>query len=115
MAPGSTGSLGAGARAPSPDAGAQLSLRSASPCPRSREPSPDNEGALHASFHQLIQEQSSLVEAGLELEMQARGRGKAPRPGGMGTEYAQGHPLSPTLLLPARAPVEVARALVGAL
>ncbi|KAM9222249.1 transmembrane channel-like protein 6 [Leptosomus discolor] len=39
-----------------------------------QEPSPDNEGALHASFHQLIQEQSSLVEAGLELEMQERGR-----------------------------------------
>ncbi|KAM6194234.1 transmembrane channel-like protein 6 [Sarcoramphus papa] len=39
-----------------------------------QEPSPDNEGALHASFHQLIQEQSSLVEASLELEMQARGR-----------------------------------------
>ncbi|XP_074463352.1 transmembrane channel-like protein 6 isoform X1 [Larus michahellis] len=39
-----------------------------------QEPSPDNEGALHTSFHQLILEQSSLVEAGLELEMQARGR-----------------------------------------
>ncbi|CAM9713327.1 unnamed protein product [Bubo scandiacus] len=39
-----------------------------------QEPSPDNEGALHTSFHQLIQEQSSLVAAGLELEMQARGR-----------------------------------------
>ncbi|XP_068269110.1 transmembrane channel-like protein 6 isoform X2 [Nyctibius grandis] len=39
-----------------------------------QEPSPDSEGALHTSFHQLIQEQSSLVEAGLELEMQARGR-----------------------------------------
>ncbi|XP_042658593.1 transmembrane channel-like protein 6 isoform X2 [Tyto alba] len=39
-----------------------------------QEPSPDNEGALHTSFHQLIQEQSSLVEAGLELEMQARDR-----------------------------------------
>ncbi|XP_064890270.1 transmembrane channel-like protein 6 isoform X3 [Columba livia] len=39
-----------------------------------QEPSPDNEGALHSSFHQLIQEQSSLVEAGVELEMQARGR-----------------------------------------
>ncbi|XP_069655622.1 transmembrane channel-like protein 6 isoform X1 [Haliaeetus albicilla] len=39
-----------------------------------QEPSPDNEGALHTSFHQLIQEQSSLVEAVLELEMQARGR-----------------------------------------
>ncbi|XP_075025347.1 transmembrane channel-like protein 6 isoform X2 [Calonectris borealis] len=39
-----------------------------------QEPSPDNEGALHTSFHQLIQEQSSLVEAGLELEMQTRGR-----------------------------------------
>ncbi|XP_030361877.1 transmembrane channel-like protein 6 isoform X2 [Strigops habroptila] len=38
------------------------------------EPSPDNEGALHTSFHQLIQEQSSLMEAGLELEMQERGR-----------------------------------------
>ncbi|XP_065549690.1 transmembrane channel-like protein 6 isoform X4 [Lathamus discolor] len=38
------------------------------------EPSPDNEGALHTSFHQLIQEQSSLMEAGLELEMQDRGR-----------------------------------------
>ncbi|XP_076209736.1 transmembrane channel-like protein 6 isoform X2 [Aptenodytes patagonicus] len=39
-----------------------------------QEPSPDNEGALHTSFHQLIQEQSSLVEAGLELEVLARGR-----------------------------------------
>ncbi|KAM6317329.1 transmembrane channel-like protein 6 [Podargus strigoides] len=39
-----------------------------------QEPSPDNEGALHSSFCQLIQEQSSLVEAGLELEMQARDR-----------------------------------------
>ncbi|GAB0197564.1 transmembrane channel-like protein 6 [Grus japonensis] len=39
-----------------------------------QEPSPDNEGALHTSFHQLIQEQSSLIEAGLELEMQAKGR-----------------------------------------
>ncbi|XP_010292506.1 PREDICTED: transmembrane channel-like protein 6 [Phaethon lepturus] len=39
-----------------------------------QEASPDNEGALHTSFHQLIQEQSTLVEAGLELEMQARGR-----------------------------------------
>uniref|UniRef100_A0A8D0KTA4 Uncharacterized protein n=1 Tax=Strix occidentalis caurina TaxID=311401 RepID=A0A8D0KTA4_STROC len=48
----------------------------AGPCPCSQEPSPDNEGALHTSFHQLIQEQSSLVAAGLELEMQARGRGK---------------------------------------
>ncbi|KAM4674716.1 transmembrane channel-like protein 6 isoform 4-T5 [Amazona ochrocephala] len=38
------------------------------------EPSPNNEGALHTSFHQLIQEQSSLMEAGLELEMQDRGR-----------------------------------------
>ncbi|XP_068007423.1 transmembrane channel-like protein 6 [Melanerpes formicivorus] len=37
-----------------------------------QEPSPDSEGALHTSFHQLIQEQSSLVEASLELEMQAR-------------------------------------------
>uniref|UniRef100_A0A8B9GFI5 Transmembrane channel-like protein n=1 Tax=Amazona collaria TaxID=241587 RepID=A0A8B9GFI5_9PSIT len=44
------------------------------------EPSPNNEGALHTSFHQLIQEQSSLMEAGLELEMQDRGRGKAPWP-----------------------------------
>ncbi|KAM6403691.1 transmembrane channel-like protein 6 [Rhynochetos jubatus] len=39
-----------------------------------QEPSPDHEGALHSSFHQLIQEQSSLLEARLELEMQARGR-----------------------------------------
>ncbi|KAM9537490.1 transmembrane channel-like protein 6 isoform 1-T1 [Guaruba guarouba] len=38
------------------------------------ESSPNNEGALHTSFHQLIQEQSSLMEAGLELEMQDRGR-----------------------------------------
>ncbi|XP_014805944.1 PREDICTED: transmembrane channel-like protein 6 [Calidris pugnax] len=38
------------------------------------EPSPDNEGALHTSFHQLIQEQSSLMEAALELEMQERSR-----------------------------------------
>ncbi|XP_064006881.1 transmembrane channel-like protein 6 isoform X2 [Pogoniulus pusillus] len=42
-----------------------------------QEPSPDSEGALHTSFHQLIQEQSSLVEASLELEMQARGRGRS--------------------------------------
>ncbi|XP_010006984.1 PREDICTED: transmembrane channel-like protein 6 [Chaetura pelagica] len=33
------------------------------------------EGALHTSFHQLIQEQSSLMEASPELEMQERGRG----------------------------------------
>ncbi|KAM9280876.1 transmembrane channel-like protein 6 [Morus bassanus] len=39
-----------------------------------QEPSPDNEGALHTSFRQLIQEQSSLVQADLELEMQERGR-----------------------------------------
>ncbi|XP_071620558.1 transmembrane channel-like protein 6 isoform X1 [Heliangelus exortis] len=39
-----------------------------------QEPSPDSEGALHTSFHQLIQEQSSLMEASLEMEMQERGR-----------------------------------------
>ncbi|XP_071307616.1 transmembrane channel-like protein 6 isoform X1 [Agelaius tricolor] len=39
-----------------------------------QEPSPDNERALHTSFHQLILEQSSLIEAGLELEMQERAR-----------------------------------------
>ncbi|XP_053816364.1 transmembrane channel-like protein 6 isoform X1 [Vidua chalybeata] len=39
-----------------------------------QEPSPDNERALHTSFHQLILEQSSLIEAGLELELQERGR-----------------------------------------
>ncbi|XP_062447394.1 transmembrane channel-like protein 6 [Rhea pennata] len=38
--------------------------------------SPCNEGAMHTSFRELIQEQSSLVEAEavMELEMQARGR-----------------------------------------
>ncbi|XP_053850738.1 transmembrane channel-like protein 6 isoform X2 [Vidua macroura] len=41
-----------------------------------QEPSPDNERALHTSFHQLILEQSSLIEAGLELELQERGRGR---------------------------------------
>ncbi|XP_032562500.1 transmembrane channel-like protein 6 [Chiroxiphia lanceolata] len=39
-----------------------------------QEPSPDNERALHTSFHQLILEQSSLIEAGLELEMKERDR-----------------------------------------
>ncbi|XP_033374563.1 transmembrane channel-like protein 6 isoform X3 [Parus major] len=39
-----------------------------------QETSPDNESALHTSFHQLILEQSSLIEAGLELELQERGR-----------------------------------------
>ncbi|XP_075296685.1 transmembrane channel-like protein 6 [Opisthocomus hoazin] len=39
-----------------------------------QEPSPDSEGALHSSFQQLIQQQSSAVRAGLQLEMQARGR-----------------------------------------
>ncbi|XP_050175336.1 transmembrane channel-like protein 6 isoform X7 [Myiozetetes cayanensis] len=39
-----------------------------------QEPSPDNERALHTSFHQLILEQSSLIEAGLELEMEERDR-----------------------------------------
>ncbi|NXS32241.1 TMC6 protein, partial [Pomatostomus ruficeps] len=37
-----------------------------------QEPSPDNERALHTSFHQLILEQSSLIEA--DLELQERGR-----------------------------------------
>ncbi|XP_057265594.1 transmembrane channel-like protein 6 isoform X1 [Pezoporus wallicus] len=60
------------AMAPGP--GACPSPRSRGLCPHSEEPSPDNEGALHTSFHQLIQEQSSLMEAGLELEMQDRGR-----------------------------------------
>lgn len=39
-----------------------------------QEPSPDNESALHTSFHQLILEQSSLIEAGLQLELQERSR-----------------------------------------
>ncbi|XP_062362080.1 transmembrane channel-like protein 6 [Cinclus cinclus] len=39
-----------------------------------QELSPDNERALHTSFHQLILEQSSLIEAGLELELQERSR-----------------------------------------
>ncbi|XP_071429488.1 transmembrane channel-like protein 6 [Pithys albifrons albifrons] len=39
-----------------------------------QEPSPDNERALHTSFHQLILEQSSLIEAGLEVEMEERDR-----------------------------------------
>ncbi|NXB98993.1 TMC6 protein, partial [Orthonyx spaldingii] len=39
-----------------------------------QEPSPDNERALHTSFHQLILEQSSLIEADLELELQERDR-----------------------------------------
>ncbi|NXQ58638.1 TMC6 protein, partial [Anthoscopus minutus] len=37
-----------------------------------QEPSPDNERALHTSFHQLILEQSSLIEAGLELQERHR-------------------------------------------
>ncbi|XP_057236439.1 transmembrane channel-like protein 6 isoform X3 [Malurus melanocephalus] len=39
-----------------------------------QEPSPDNERALHTSFHQLILEQSSLLEAGLEMELRERDR-----------------------------------------
>ncbi|XP_025892619.1 transmembrane channel-like protein 6 [Nothoprocta perdicaria] len=43
-----------------------------------QEPSPCSEGAMHSSFRQLIQEQSSLAEAeaaaALELEMRAQGR-----------------------------------------
>ncbi|KAF4797435.1 Transmembrane channel-like protein 6 [Turdus rufiventris] len=39
-----------------------------------QELSPDNERALHTSFHQLIMEQSSLIEADLELELQERSR-----------------------------------------
>ncbi|XP_040542550.1 transmembrane channel-like protein 6 isoform X1 [Gallus gallus] len=39
-----------------------------------REPSPDNEGALHSSFCQLIEEQSSLVAGAIEMELQERGR-----------------------------------------
>ncbi|XP_050837305.1 transmembrane channel-like protein 6 isoform X1 [Serinus canaria] len=42
-------------------------------CSFSQEPSPDNERALHTSFHQLILEQSSLIEADLEMELQERG------------------------------------------
>lgn len=64
-------------------------------CSFSQEPSPDNERALHTSFHQLILEQSSLIEAGLELEMQERARGKAlqPQPGQAGDSVcAQGCP-----------------------
>uniref|UniRef100_A0A8B9MY15 Transmembrane channel-like protein n=1 Tax=Accipiter nisus TaxID=211598 RepID=A0A8B9MY15_9AVES len=64
---------------------------------------------MHTSFHQLIQEQSSLVEAVLELEMQARGRGKAlqPQPGWDGDSNSPILPCSPmaahppALLLPA--------------
>ncbi|XP_065591362.1 transmembrane channel-like protein 6 isoform X2 [Cyrtonyx montezumae] len=40
-----------------------------------QEPSPDNEGALHSSFRQLIEEQSSLVAGAIEMELQERGRG----------------------------------------
>lgn len=87
-------------------------------CPCSQEPSPDSEGALHTSFHQLIQEQSSLVEASLELEMQTRGRGKAlqPQPGWDGDHMcAQGHLLSQAQPGLARACAEaVAKTLVGA-
>ncbi|XP_015735304.1 transmembrane channel-like protein 6 isoform X2 [Coturnix japonica] len=39
-----------------------------------QEPSPDNEGALHSSFCQLIEEQSSLVAGAIEMELQERGR-----------------------------------------
>lgn len=49
-------------------------------CSCSQELSPDNERALHTSFHQLILEQSSLIEADLELELQERSRGKALQP-----------------------------------
>ncbi|XP_067164282.1 transmembrane channel-like protein 6 isoform X2 [Apteryx mantelli] len=53
-----------------------------------QEPSPCNEGAMHTSFRQLIQEQSSLVEAaaGAELEMPARDR-ESPEPQ-QGDEHA---------------------------
>lgn len=44
-------------------------------CPCSQEPSPDNEGALHSSFCQLIEEQSSLVAGAIEMELQERSRG----------------------------------------
>ncbi|XP_021270367.1 transmembrane channel-like protein 6 [Numida meleagris] len=40
-----------------------------------QEPSPDNEGALHSSFLQLIEEQSSLVAGEVEMELQERDRG----------------------------------------
>uniref|UniRef100_A0A8C3PVH1 Transmembrane channel-like protein n=1 Tax=Chrysolophus pictus TaxID=9089 RepID=A0A8C3PVH1_CHRPC len=43
-------------------------------CPCSQEPSPDNEGALHSSFCQLIEEQSSLVAGAIEMELQERNR-----------------------------------------
>ncbi|NXQ50227.1 TMC6 protein, partial [Catharus fuscescens] len=46
-----------------------------------QELSPDNERALHTSFHQLILEQSSLIEADLELELQERSRVSWPEPG----------------------------------
>nr|XP_013801248.1 PREDICTED: transmembrane channel-like protein 6 [Apteryx mantelli mantelli] len=54
-----------------------------------QEPSPCNEGAMHTSFRQLIQEQSSLVEAaaGAELEMPARDR-ESPEPQ-QGDEHAR--------------------------
>lgn len=87
-------------------------------CSCSQEPSPDNERALHTSFHQLILEQSSLIKAGLELELQERDRGKAlqPQPGQAGDSVcAQGHPLALTLLGPAVSHVSaVAKAFVGA-
>lgn len=50
-------------------------------CPRSQELSPDNEGAMHTSFRELIQEQSILAEAGTELELQERGRGRQSQQG----------------------------------
>lgn len=83
-----------------------------------QEPSPDNERALHTSFHQLILEQSSLIEAGLELELQERDRGKAlqPQPEQVGDSVcAQGHPPALTLLGPAVSHVSaVAKVFVGA-
>ncbi|XP_010719641.1 transmembrane channel-like protein 6 isoform X1 [Meleagris gallopavo] len=39
-----------------------------------QEPSPDNEGALHSSFCELIEEQSSLVAGAIEMELQERSR-----------------------------------------
>ncbi|XP_064378982.1 transmembrane channel-like protein 6 isoform X2 [Dromaius novaehollandiae] len=43
-----------------------------------QEPSPCNEGALHTSFRQLIQEQSSLAEAAAALELQVQAGGREP-------------------------------------
>lgn len=80
--PGARGSLQA------PAVRAIVSLRSCS-----QELSPDNERALHTSFHQLIMEQSSLIEADLELQERSRGKALQPQPGQAGDSVCvQGHP-----------------------